>query len=59
MIAKWIPPEVWWVLAGINYIFAILGAYLGNNQLLFTGFITATCCVFSGYISKKERENVE
>ena len=59
MLAKWIPPEVWWVLSGVNYIFALLGAYLGDNQLLAFGFLTAACCIFSGYISKRERKNGE
>jgi|TARA_R100000008_G_scaffold74050_1_gene52713 hypothetical protein len=59
MLAKCIPPEIWWALSGVNYIFALLGAYLGDNQLLVFGFLTAACCIFSGYISKRERENGE
>jgi len=59
MLAKWIPPELWWGLAGVNYIFACAGALLGNNQLLVVGFLTAACCALSGYISKRERKNGE
>ena len=59
MLAKWIPPELWWGLAGVNYIFACVGALLGNNQLTIMGFLTAVCCAISGYISKRERKNDE